>query len=81
MSVRILFTLFITIIAACSSDKIIITEKNEYIGIFRGVIRSSFSDKTEPFNPSIAKKTNQWLSEFKQPVILISSLDVIMSLA
>lgn len=75
MSVRILFTLFLTIIASCSSDKIITTEKNEYVGIFRAVISNSFSDKTVPINPSTAKKTNQWLSEFKQPVILISSLD------
>ncbi len=75
MSVRILFTLFITIIASCSSDKIITTEKNEFVGIFRNVVRNSFSNKTELFQPPIPRKTNQWLSEFKQPIILISSLD------
>ena len=75
MSARILFTLFITIIASCSSDKITTTEKNEYIGIFRNVIRNSSSNETELFKPPILKYTNQWLSEFNQPIILISSLD------
>ncbi len=75
MSIRILFILFITSIASCSSDKITTIEKNEQFGIFRNVIRNSFSDKTEHFKPPILRKTNQWLSEFKQPVILISSLD------
>ena len=75
MSIRTLFILLIFIIASCSSDKITSTEKSEYIGIFRNVINNSFSAKTDFFRPPIPKKTNQWLSEFKQPVILISSLD------
>ena len=61
--------------ASCSSDKIISTEKDEYVGIFRNVIKNSFSDKTELFKLPNQKKTNQWLAQFKQPVTLISSLD------
>ena len=75
MSIKILFISLIFIIASCSSDKIITTEKSEYVGIFKNVIRNSFSAKTEFFRPPIPKKTSQWLSKFKQPVILISSLD------
>ena len=75
MSIRILFILFVAIIASCSSDKITTAEKDEYIGIFRNVIKNSFSGKPDLFKPPVTKKTNQWLSEFKQPVILISSLD------
>ena len=75
MSIRVLFILLIFIIASCSSDKIISTEKNEYVGIFRNVIKNSFLEKNEIFKPLIPKKTNQWLSKFKQPIILISSLD------
>ena len=75
MSIKILFILFITILASCSSDKIISTERKEYVGIFTNVVKNSFSDETELFKPPIQKKTNQWLSEFKQPIILISSLD------
>ena len=75
MSIRLLFFFLITIIASCSSDKIITTEKSEYFGIFRNVIRNSFSDKTALFQPPNPKRTNAWLSQFKQPVILISSLN------
>ena len=75
MSIRVLFIFFITILASCSSDKIITTAKNEYIGIFRNVIRTSFPDKTKPVEPKVPKKTRQWLSRFKQPIILISTLD------
>ncbi len=75
MSIRILFIFFITILASCSSDKIITTEKNEYVGIFRNIIKNNFSDKTKPIVSKVPKKTSQWLSRFKQPIILISSLD------
>lgn len=77
MSIRIffIFILFSTIIASCSSDNIVTTEKREYTGIFRNIIRNSFSDKTERSQSPFPKKTNEWVSKFKQPVILISSLD------
>ena len=75
MSTRVLCMFFMTILASCSSDKIITTEKNEYVGIFRNVIRNSFQDKNNLIEPEVPKKTSQWLSRFKQPVILISSLD------
>ena len=75
MSIRILFILFITMTASCSSDKITTAEKDEYVGIFRNVIRNNFSEKTDLFKQPVLKKTNQWLSGFKQPIILISSLD------
>ena len=64
-----------TILASCSSDKIVTTEKNEYIGIFRNVIRKSIPDKIKDIEQEVPKKTSQWLSRFKQPIILISSLD------
>ena len=75
MSIRVLFMFFITILASCSSDEIITKEKNEYVGIFRKVIKISFPDKNNLIKPEVPKKTSQWLSRFKQPVILISSLD------
>ena len=62
-------------LASCSSDEIITKEKNEYVGIFRNVIRNSFPDKNNLIKPEVPKKTSRWLSRFKQPVILISSLD------
>ena len=75
MSIRILFVFFIVIIVSCSSDDITTKEKNEVIGVFRDVYKQSFPDKTETFSNEVKKKTNQWLSEFKQPIILISSID------
>ena len=75
MSTRVLFIFFIIILVSCSSDEIITTEKNENIGIFKNVIRNSFPDKNNPIEPEVPKKTSQWLSRFKQPIILISSLD------
>jgi len=75
MSIRILLILFIIIIPSCSSDKITTAEKNEYFGIYKNLISKIFSDETELLKPLTPKKTNQWLSEFKQPVILISSVD------
>ena len=65
MSIRVLFVFFITILASCTSDEIITKEKNEYVGIFRNVIRNSFLDKNNLIKPEIPKKTSQWLSRFK----------------
>lgn len=75
MSVRVLFIFFITILASCSSDDIITKEKNEFVGIFRNLIRNSFPDKNNLIKPEVPEKTSQWLSKFKQPILLISSLD------
>ena len=75
MTIRILFIFLISLIVSCSSDDITRNEKSEFISVFRDVLKRSLQDKTEPSKSSVQKKTNQWLSKFKQPIILISSLD------
>ena len=75
MITRLTFLFFITIIASCSSDNIITTEKNEFAGIFKNLLKNISPDRSDSLQPSAPKKTNQWLSRFKQPVILISSLN------
>ena len=75
MTKRMLFVFLTFLIVSCSSDDIIKNEKNEFIGVFRDIFKRSSQDKTEPSKSSVQKKTNQWLSKFKQPIILISSLD------
>ena len=75
MTKRILFVFLITLIVSCSSDDITRNEKNEFVGVFRDIFKRSPQDKTVPSKSSVQKKTNQWLSKFKQPIILISSLD------
>ena len=75
MIIRILFVFLIALIVSCSSDDITRNEKSEFIGVFRDALKRGLQDKTEPSKSSIQKKTNQWLSKFKQPIILISSVD------
>ena len=75
MTIRMLFVFLIALIVSCSSDDITRNEKSEFIGVFRDALKRSLPDKTEPTKNSVQKKTNQWLSKFKQPIILISSVD------
>ena len=75
MIIRVFFVFIIALVVSCSSDDITRSEKSEFIGVFRDVLKRSLQDKTEPSKSSHQKKTNQWLSKFKQPIILISSLD------
>ena len=75
MTIRVFFVFIFALIVSCSSDDITRSEKSEFIGVFRDIFKKSLRDKTEPSKSSVQKKTNQWLSKFKQPIILISSLD------
>ena len=75
MRISLLLIFFTTILTSCSSDKVTTKEKSEYVGIFRNVIKNSFPDENKTVESPVQKKTSQWLSRFKQPVILISSLD------
>ena len=75
MTIRILIFFLIALTVSCSSDDITKREKSEFIGVFRDVFKRSLQDKSESSNSSVQKKTNEWLSKFKQPIILISSSD------
>ena len=75
MTIRVFFVFIFALIVSCSSDDITRNEKSEFIGVFRDALKRSLQDKTEPSKSSVQKKTNQWLSKFEQPIILISSVD------
>ena len=75
MTIRVFFVFIFALIVSCSSDDITINEKSEFIGVFRDVLKRSSQDNTAPSKSLVQKKTNQWLSKFKRPIILISSLD------
>ena len=69
------FLIFFLLLISCSSDDIIRSEKTSFYNIYKNLIVK----KQGPSVSSISKKEisndRQWLSEFKQPIILLSSLD------
>ena len=73
--IRIIFSLFFLFSLSCSSDDIISAEKKSFYNIYKDIaIRKA--------TPSASKQINNkkvydkaWLSKFRQPIILLSSLD------
>ena len=60
---------------ACTSDDIIKKERAEFYEIYKNLAKKRFSEPPKNKPPVGIKKTSRWLSKFKQPIILISSID------
>ena len=71
---KIMFSVFFLGLS-CSSDKIISTEKASFYKIYKDIV---IKESTPSQAKQIKKKKvydKVWLSKFKQPIILLSSLD------
>ena len=66
---------FVVFLISCSSDNIVKKEREEFYGIYRALAKKSFSGTTEYKPLKGIGKTSLWLSNFNQPIILISSTD------
>ena len=79
MSLKIFVLFFLVFLISCSSDDIVKKEREEFYGIYRDLAKKSFADPTtDPSQSRQTKgigKTRRWLSNFNQPIILISSTD------
>ena len=65
----------VVFLISCSSDDIVKKEKREFLGIYRDLAKKSFARPTKSSPLEGIGKTRRWLSNFNQPIILISSTD------
>ena len=65
----------IAFLISCTSDDIVTKEREEFYGIFKTIAKKNFSSNSPTAQPVRVRKTNSWLSKFKQPIILVSSAD------
>ena len=70
-----LITTIMIFLSACTSDDVVKTERNEFYGIFKNIISRSLSENRIVNQPSSFPNTKKWLGNFKQPIILTSSID------
>ena len=70
---RVLFIILFIMLASCSSDKVIILEK-EYYDIFRNIAKNNLSLHSKVL-PTPSQKNKQMVVTISQPIILISSTD------
>ena len=75
MKTRICILFFFISLVSCTSDNLVKKEREDFYGIFRNVVKHNLSSVTKNTPSKRVKKTRLWLSKFKQPVILISSID------
>ena len=72
---KAIFLLSLLFLVACSSDDIVTKEKNDLWNMVKNLKPEILSEVVSNTNKREVKKTRLWLSKFKQPIILISSLD------
>ena len=75
MRMKLIFLLSLFFLVACSSDDIINKEKKDLWNLVKNLKPGILSEATSNTDSREVKKTRLWLSKFKQPIILISSLD------
>ena len=75
MRMKTIFLLSLFFLVACSSDDIVEKEKKELWNVFKNLKPKVLAEVISNTNNRELKKTRLWLSKFKQPIILISSLD------
>ena len=73
--IKYIFFVFSLFCLSCSSDNIIHSEKIDFYNIYKDIIVRA--PVNSPADEKIEKKVynREWLSEFNQPIILLSSLD------
>ena len=75
MRIKIIFLLSLLFLVACSSDDIVTREKNDLWNVVKNLKPEIPSEFVSNNNSREEKKSRLWLSKFKRPIILISSLD------
>ena len=67
----------LVLLVSCSSDKVFHREKKDFWGLYWRIAKEKLSTQNKEItNPSLNNKKNlKWLSNYKQPIILISSLN------
>ena len=72
LSFMIVFMIFLS---ACTSDRVVKTEKEQLFGIFKNITQKSLSSNAVVSQSSDFPMTKKWLEKFNQPIILTSSVD------
>ena len=67
--------LFIALLSACTSDDVVKSEKEELLGIFKKITNRYISKDKNVIQSSAFPNSKKWLEQFKQPIILTSSID------
>ncbi len=76
MNLKILILCVVAFLISCSSDDVVKKEKEEFYGIYRDFAKKSITGPTKSSRPLEGiERTSSWLSNFNQPIILISSTD------
>ena len=69
------FFIFFLLCLSCSSDDIIHSEKTSFYNIYKNLIIKEEGAYKSTISKKEISNDRKWLSEFKQPIILLSSLD------
>ena len=75
MRLNIILICIISLICSCSSDRIVVEEKREFLEIFKKMNKVSMQKIPYSNSKPVSKKNKLWLEKFNQPIILIASLD------
>jgi len=67
--------LLITFLSACTSDDVVKSEKEDFLGIFKNITSKFISKGKNITHTSTFPNSKKWLEQFKQPIILTSSTD------
>ena len=69
------FLIFFLLLLSCSSDDIIRSEKTSFYNIYKNLIVKTQGPTVSNISKKEISNDRKWLSKFKQPIILLSSLD------
>ena len=75
MRLNIILICIISLICSCSSDRVVVEEKREFLEIFKKMNKVSMQKIPYSNSKPVSKKNKLWLEKFNQPIILIASLD------
>lgn len=73
--IRKIFLLIALVGLSCTSDEVIRAEKTSFYNIYRNIIVSEPSNSSKVVRSQKKVYNRDWLSQFNQPIILMSSLD------
>ncbi len=73
--IKKIFLIFFLFCISCSSDDIIRSEKTSFYNIYKNLIIKEQQPTVSKVSKKEFSNNRRWLSKFKQPIILLSSLD------
>ena len=73
--IKKIFLIIFLFCLSCSSDDIIRSEKTGFYNIYKNLIIKEQQPTVSKVSKKQFSKNRRWLSKFKQPIILLSSLD------